>query len=164
MAITQIYQKRQLVRSYWKIWHSFIVKIKHDEITFYKKKSGTDNFVDFNGKCTDCCCGVFRSCLWPPAWQRCSPSQRSDLKWFLCKIPRLPSSNRFLLLFTNFALGGAILIEFSRVVENQIHEGVKATEDPLHLTAAVDPQADLLVHELLQLWWVSLGHLGILSR
>ena len=41
------------------------------------------------------------------------------------------------LLYTNFALGGAILIEFSRVVENQIHEGVKATEDTLDLQIKV---------------------------
>ena len=32
--------------------------------------------------------------------------------------------------------------------------------DGTYLTAAIDPQADLLIHELLQLWRVSLGHDG----
>ena len=36
-------------------------------------------------------------------------------------------------IFTNFALCGAVLIEFSGIVQDQVHEGVKATEDTLDL-------------------------------
>merc|ERR1719492_637920 len=61
---------------------------------------------------------------------------------------------------TNFALCGAVLIEFSGIVQDQVHEGVKATEDTLDLTAAIDPQTDLLIHELFQLWRMSIGHDG----
>ena len=61
---------------------------------------------------------------------------------------------------TNLILGSPVLVVLHGVIQNQVHEWVEATEDSLDLATAVDPQTDPLVHELLQLRGVSLGHLG----
>ena len=84
-----------------------------------------------------------------------------------------------------------LLGELNRVVQHQIHEGVKTTESAFHLkliryqtlmksplkfvinfgnivfkaylASAIDSEVNPLVHELLKLRWVCLGHLSYLT-
>merc|ERR1719192_2877235 len=54
--------------------------------------------------------------------------------------------------------------ELDGVVQHQIHEGIKTAEGAFNLPPAVDPEVNPLVHELLELWWVCLRHLGLLDK
>jgi len=53
-----------------------------------------------------------------------------------------------------------LLGELDGIVQHEVHEGVEPAQGALHLPAAVDPEVDPLVHELLELRWVGLRHPG----
>ena len=79
-----------------------------------------------------------------------------------------------------------LLGELNGVVQNQIHEGIKAAEgafnlkkkfffsivfllrllffNSANLTPAIDPEVNPLVHELFELWGMCLRHLGMLDK
>merc|ERR1719320_1388986 len=56
-----------------------------------------------------------------------------------------------------------LLGELNRVVQHQVHEGVKTTESAFHLASPIDPEVNPLVHELLELRGVCLRHLSFLT-
>merc|ERR1719365_152475 len=56
-----------------------------------------------------------------------------------------------------------LLGELNRVIQHQVHEGVKTTKSTFHLAAAIDPEVNPLVHKLLELRGVCLRHLSLLD-
>lgn len=46
------------------------------------------------------------------------------------------------------------------VIHHQVHEGVEPSQDALYVSASVQLQGKLLVHELLQLRWMCFAHFG----
>ena len=119
-----------------KIWHSFIVKIKHDEITFYKKKKQIILLILLeNAQIVD----GERSESVPRLEHDNTVSPHHDLTCNNSSVGSRDSITSITqnFIFTNFALCGAVLIEFSGIVQDQVHEGVKATEDTLDLQIKV---------------------------